>query len=229
MSLTPIQVSTPGAFANTLSASTTLSGVTAGNTIIAVVMHGDRTGGNVALPVSDGQGSYTADVTTTAGGALARVVIARLANAVAGSHVIGCTVTGTAAQSIGQIVAFEVSPVTLDQSNIAGATSGTAASVSATAALNGVGELAIAGLYFDNMSVGGGTFPPTGGPGTYTALTSHGSSQSEAAYQVLSTAAGAGANWGTFTTSSKWAAAIAVYVAAATVIVPTRSLLGVGT
>lgn len=228
MSLTPVQISTPSGFGGTLSASTTLTGVTAGNTILVVVTHGDRGGNSPSLPVSDGQGSYTADVTTTAGGGVARVVIARLANANAGTHTISTTASaGTAAQSIGEIVALEVSPVTLDQSNIAGGTTGTTPSVSATATLAGTGELALAGLYFDGLSAGGGTFPPTGGPGTFTEIVAH-TNQSDTAYQVSTSTAGVGAAWGTFTQSSKWAAAIGVYKAVVVSVVPTRSLLGVG-
>lgn len=227
MSVTPIQVSTPGGFGLTLTATTTLSGVTAGSTILAVVTHGDRGGNSPSLPVSDGQGSYTADVTTTAGGGVARVVIARLANAVAGTHTISTTAsTGSGAQSVGEIVALEVPAAVLDQSNIAGGSTGTAAAVTATAALAGTNELALAGLYFDGLSAGGGTFPPTGGPGTFTEIVAH-INQSDSAYQVSSSTAGVGANWGTFTQSSKWAAAIAVYKPAPA-IVPTRSLLGVG-
>jgi hypothetical protein len=212
MSLTPVQISPAGAFGGHLTATTTLNGVTAGNTILALMLHGDRSGSSPTITVADGQGTYLVDVTAGFGG-VTRASAVRLANATAGTHTLVATAnSGTAAQSNGWLVALEVPPALFDQGNSNGSGGGTtAAAVAATAGLAGAGELALAGLYFDNMSVGGGTFPPTGGPGTYTEIAAHGSNQAEAAYQVLSTAAGVGANWGTFTTSSKWAGVVAVY------------------
>ncbi|MFW1012967.1 hypothetical protein ACEV93_25205, partial [Vibrio parahaemolyticus] len=77
------------------------------------------------------------------------------------------------------------------------------------------GELAIAAMTHANMSFGGGTYPPTGGPGTYTSMISH-TNRADADYQVLSTSAGVGANWGTLSQTGKYTALVAVYMPAAT-------------
>jgi hypothetical protein len=162
MSITPVQTSAPGAFNGSLTASTTLTGVTAGNTILLLAMHADTAGTAPNLSASDAQGSYSADVDASSGGGVARTKIFRLANANAGTHTISVTASsGLAANSEGAVVALEVPPVVLDQSNTAGGNS-TTPSVAATAALSATGELAIAGLLEVNMSVGGGTFPPDG-------------------------------------------------------------------
>lgn len=225
--MTPVQTSTPGAFGGSLTASTTITGVTAGNTILVLAMHGATDGSGPTLSASDAQGSYTADVTSGSGGGVARTVCFRLSNAASGSHTISVVASGgAAANSIGEVVAIEVPPCVLDQSNIAGGT-GTAVSVTATAALAGISELAFAALFHVNLSVGGGTYPPTGGPGTYTAIHHSTANQSDSNYQVLSTASGVGANWGTLSTSGKYTALVAVYKPAIAVI-PTRALLGVG-
>lgn len=211
MSVSPVQISTSTSFAGTLSATTTLTGVTAGNTIVVVTMHVDLGGNSPVISVTDGT-VYTTDATVGSGGA-SKAQISRLAAVSGGTHTIVVTAsTGTASQSKGRVIALELPPVVLDEINTGGG-SGTAASVAATATLAGIGELAIAGLYYDSIASGGGTFPPVGGPGVYTEIVSK-LNGSDAVYQVLSTAAGVGVDWGTFTVTSKWAAAIAVYAAA---------------
>lgn len=221
-----VQISAPAAFGGGLTASPSLSGVTAGNTILVVAMHGATDGSGPSLSGSDSQGSYSIDVASTSGLGVARTVILKLANAAAGSHAISVVASGgTPANSIGEAIAIEVPPCVLDQSNISGG-NGTAISVAATAALAGTNELAIAALFHVNLSSGGGTYPPTGGPGTYTALHHSTANQSDSDYQVLSSASGVGANWGTLTTAGKYTALVAVYKP--TIIVPTRTLLGVG-
>lgn len=222
MSITPVQVSTPGSFNGSLTTTTTLTGVTAGNHILVAAMHGDTGGTGPSLSASDAQGAYASDVLVTELG-VATAQIFRLAAATAGTHTISVVASGgLAANSEGEIVAFEVPPVALDQSNTGGASS-TTPSVAATAALAASGDLAIAALFHVNMSSGGGTFPPTGGTGTYTAAVAH-TNQSDADYQTLSSTAGVGANWGTMSVTGKWAAAVAAYKAGVNPIAGTATV-----
>lgn len=226
MSLTPVQISTPASFGGTLTATASLTGVTAGNHIIVVAMHGDLGGNSPSLSCSDSQGSYPSDVLSGGGGGVARTQLFRLAAATAGTHTISVVASaGTGANSVGEIVAIEVAPVALDQSSVIGGTA-TAVSVPATASLSGTGDLAIAALWHGALNSGGGTFPPTGGTGTYTALVSQ-TNESDADYQILSSAAGVGANWGTFSFSSKYTALVAAYKSVAVPIpFPPTSLGG---
>ncbi len=225
MSLAPVQISTPSNWAGSLSATTTLTGVTAGNHIILLAMHGDLGGNGPTLAASDAQGSYGIDVLSAGGLGVARTVAFRLANATAGTHTIVCTAsTGTGANSVGTTVAIEVPPVVLDQSSVAGGAS-TAASVSATAALSTTNELALAAIFHGALLNGGGTFPPTGGTGAYISLAHlH---DGDADYQLLTSTAGVGADWGTMTNSSKWTALVAAYKAVVAAIpYPPTSLGG---
>lgn len=223
-----VQISTPGAFGGSLTASTTLTGVTQGNTLLVVAMHGATDGSGPSLSASDSQGTYNIDVASTSGLGVARTVIFRLPNANSGSHTISVVASGgAAANSIGEVIALEMPPCALDQSSVSGG-SGTAISVAATAALSGANEFAIAALFHVNISAGGGTYPPTGGPGTYTAIHHSTANQSDSNYQVLSSSSGVGANWGTLTTSGKYTALVGVYKPSTTIVIPSRSLLGVG-
>ncbi len=209
----PVQTSAFGAFNGSLTATTTLTGVTAGNHIIVVAMHGDTVGTGPDLSCSDAQGAYSVDVDAAAGGGVARTKLFRLTNANAGTHTISVVASsGAAANSKGAIVALEVPQVMLDKSAIGGASSATP-SAGPTAALTGTGELVIAGLFHVNMSVGGGTFPPTGGTGAYTSLGIAHSNQADAAYQTLSSAAAVSASWGTLSASGRWTALVGVYQA----------------
>jgi len=223
----PVQISTLSNWGGTsLSATTTLTGVTAGNHIILLAMHGDLGGNGPTLSASDAQGSYAIDVDSNLGLGLARVTMFRLANANAGTHAITCTAsTGTTANSVGTTIAIEVPPVTLDQSNIAGG-NGTAVSVSPTSSLAAVNELAVAGIFANNLLTGGGTFPPTGGTGTYISLVH--AHDGDGDYQILTSTAGVGANWGTLSFSGKWAAVIGAYNAIATAPPPPLAPMSLG-
>lgn len=204
-----VQASTPSNWAGSLSATTTLTGVTAGNHIILLAMHGDLGGNNPSLSCSDGQGAYSVDVLSGGGGGVARTAAFRITNATAGTHTIVCTASGgTTANSVGTTVAIEVPPVVLDQSSVAGGSSA-AASVAATAALVATNELALAAIFHGALLSGGGTFPPTGGTGTYTSLAHIHNGDADS--QVLTSTAGVGADWGTLTNVSKWTALVAVY------------------
>ncbi len=227
MSLTPVQTSTPGNFGGSLTATTTLTGVTAGNHIIVVAMHGDTVGTAPNLSASDAQGAYAVDVDAASGGGVARTKLFRLTNANAGTHTISVVASsGAPANSEGAIVALEVPPVILDKSATGGASS-TTPSAGPTAALAGTGELVIAGVFHVNMSVGGGTFPPTGGTGTYTSLGVAHSNEADADYQTLTSAAAVSASWGTFSSSGRWTALVGVYQAVASAIpYPPTSLGG---
>lgn len=218
MSLVPIQISTPSNFAGSLSATTTLTGVTAGNHIILLAMHGDLGGTGPSLSASDGQGAYSIDVLSAGGLGVARTVAFRLAAATSGTHTIVCTASGgTTANSVGTTVAIEVPPVILDQSSVNGGSS-TAASVAVTAALATTSDLALAAIFHGALLNGGGTFPPTGGTGAYISLAHlH---DGDADYQVLTSTAGVGADWGTMTNTSKWTALVAAYKAVAVVPIP---------
>jgi hypothetical protein len=227
VSITPVQVSTPGAFAGSLTATTSLTGVTANNHIIVAAMHEDTAGSAPTLSCSDGQGSYGADVVASSGGGVAYTALFRLANASAGTHSISVVASGgTAANSKGAIVAFEVPPVVLDQSSTGGSV-GTAVSVAATATLAASGDLAIAAVLHANLNSGGGTFPPTGGTGTYTSASVPHTNNADCDYQTLTSTAGVGANWGTFSFSGKWTAAVGAYTAVPSVVpFPPTSLGG---
>jgi len=214
MSLAPVQISSATSFGGSLSAAVSLTGVTAGNHILVIAMHIDAAGSSPSLSCSDSQGSYSADVDSSNGGGASRTTLFRLANATGGSHTITVTASsGLASNSSGEVIALEVPPVALDQSNTVGGNAA-AISVAATATLSASGDLAIAALSHINLNAGGGTFPPTGGTGTYTALVSH-LNKSDADYQILSSTAGVGANWGTLSFAGKYTALVAAYMSAA--------------
>jgi len=216
--VSPVQISSFATYSNlSLSASVTLTGVTAGNHIILAVGHFDLGGTSPTVSVSDAQGVYHADVSVTSGGA-AFAGLYRLTGANAGSHTITATFSsGTTANSEGAIVAFEVPPVVFDQGNT-GIGNSTTPNVSATASLLTNSDLAIAVLC--DVSLGsGGTFPAIGGTGPYTAAVNQ-QNKAEVDYQTLTSTAGAGANWGTLSISGKWAASIGIYAASTPTFVP---------
>lgn len=216
MALTPVQISVGAAFSG-LTATDSLTGVTVGNDILVVVTHGDTGGSGPSLACTETQGgTYTLDVDANGGLGTARCQIWHLPTATAGAHNISVVASsGVAGNSIGRIICLEVPPVTLDKSNTAGGAA-SAVAVAATAALAASGDLAIAGMLQVNLSIGGGTFPPTGGTGVYTVLKKATANQCDTDYQVLTSAAGVGANWGTITNSGKYAAMVGAYKAAST-------------
>jgi hypothetical protein len=219
MSLNPVQNSSLATFAHTYTATASLTGVTAGNTLISLtsVIFTDGsapTGGG--FTVSDGT-TYTQDGYFEEGG-LAVVILARLANATAGSH--SCTVTipsGTKADLYGTTELIEFPPLTLDQTATGGANS-TTPSVGPTSALANANEVLIPVLAGGSLG-NGGTFPPTGGPGTFTSFynpSNTSDSCGDADYQVQSSGTSAvTVSWGTTTFSGKWAAALCTYYATA--------------
>jgi len=217
--VTPVQVSSPGHFNGSLSTSVTLTGVTANNHIVVAVSHGDLGGSSPTISVSDGQGSYSSDLVVNSGGA-ATSALFRLTAVNAGSHTITATASsGSPSNSEGAIVAFEVLPVAVDQTSTNGGNNATP-SVAATSSLANISELAFAVIWHGALNSGGGTFPPTGGTGTYTEISGIKSDNADVNYQTLTSTAGAGANWGTLTFSSKWAALVAVYKPVAAAYVP---------
>ena len=103
-----VQISAPGTFLGTASATTTLSGVTAGNTIIAVISHVDTLGGAPTFTLADGQGTYAQDAfaKNIANGA-AGALIGSLFNATSGTHVLTATASSDATTSQGFLIAAE--------------------------------------------------------------------------------------------------------------------------
>jgi hypothetical protein len=218
MAIALVQQSTTGSYAGgSLSASATLSGVTSGNTLISIICHLDEGGTTPTFTLSDGQGTYAQD--STALGTYESVVIGSLFTANSGSHTVtGTAGSGTTSNSFGRIILTEWSGIATsgqDQAssniynnNITQPTTGT------TAGLATSSDLIIAALSFGNVSTGG-TFPPTGGPGTYTSLMSaqaYGFGFGDMDYQIIaSSSAGVSAAWGTLSNSGKGAAAIMTY------------------
>jgi hypothetical protein len=210
-----VQTSTAGLYGGTsLTATATLNGVTAGNTLIALVGHQDFGNNNYTMAVSDAQGSYSPDaylIRSSNGRPSAGVFSLFTANA--GTHACSAVASlGTVGNSFGALVLQEWSGLSaLDQaaSNSAGGTTTPTSGTTATLAQN---NDVIFTILSSNSTQAGGTFPPTGGPGTYTQVFN--STLVDQDYQIIqSSTAAVSASWGTLTAAANWAAVIATYTA----------------
>jgi hypothetical protein len=202
---------------NSLSSTVTLTGVVAGNAIILHILHQDYSHNAGTYTISDGSSTWHQDAVSTITGATYDTIIASAYNVTSGTHTITVTRSaGTTTDQYGNLVATEYSGLAsggFDQKAIAN-NSGTAVSTGLTPTLTQASELLTCGLTMGSTGAGG-TYPPTGGPGTYTALYSNPTSQfvdSDFQIQTSGTAA-AGCNWGTTTGSVAWTGAIATYKA----------------
>ena len=226
MSISVVQKATGvSSSGSSLSVSVTITGVTAGNTLIAVVGHEDAGGSNPIISVSDGQGSYTADQQNNRG-FQTHAGIWSLFNANAGSHTITATASlGTAANSSWSINVIEVSGLgtsdSYDTGNNNSANTSTTPTSGVSAALAQGSELVVTCLT-GNTGLSGGSYtaPPSGGNNTpFIAIYAHPASQCyfDSDYQINTSATTAvQASWGATTQNQIWSAAIATYKAAGT-------------
>jgi hypothetical protein len=153
--------------------------------------------------------------------AASAVMVFRLSNANSGSHSPTVTASaGTPSDSFGFVCAIAVSGLSaspLDEVATNGANSTNTPASGTTLALAQPNELIIAAVDMTG-SMAGGTFPPTGGPGSFTAINSSPAGNfSDCDYQIQTAGTSAvSAAWGTVTTANAFAAGIVTYKAAAT-------------
>lgn len=213
--ITVVQVGSVGQFNGaSLTAQSVLTAVTSGNTIIDCVNHVDFGSTTPTLTVSDGS-SHTNDESITQSGQTFSGVF-RLSSASAGTHTVVATASsGTTGNSFGSVVSIEVaglaaSPV--DQIAV-GHANGTAPSVT-SAALSQANELLVA-CYQANGSPTGITWPPTGGPGTFTSINNSIASSDSAAAQQIQTSGTSAVTASAGTTASVlWVMPLVTYKAA---------------
>lgn len=223
MSIALVQTSTPAAFSGTSSAATTLNGVTSGNTIIVIVAHVDTNGGAPTFTTVDSQSqtvNQDAFAKNTAQGA-SGALICSLYSANSGTHTITATASTDGAESQGYVVAMEFSGIAASGFDKKSTNTGQSQTPTTgnTSALTVGNELVVCALAYFNGGAGG-TYPPTGGTGTYTSVVNHtsGSQTYDGDYQIDTTnsTSAVSAAWGTITASGKWAACVATYEPATT-------------
>ena len=223
-----------GVFNGSLTATLSLTGVTAGNAVFCLVGHYAYDGANPTFTITDGT-SYTQDSAAATAGKQA--IISSQLNASAGTHNVVVTASsGNPANSEGAIQLVEFSGVAtsgaFDRTATVTATN-TAPNTGVTPTLRSTGQLVLAALA-TNASGTGFTSPPTGGPGTYTNLATGALDNAfigDFDYQLNVGTAAVSANWGTFGTAVPWGALVATYFPAGVVTLTGGSmgLMGVGT
>lgn len=217
-----VQVSTKGAFSNNTTASATLTGVTAGNTLLAVVTHHNNQSNGAGTTVSDGT-AYTNDLFKAGSGGDSgafSLEVFRLDNAGAGSHTATTTASfGTT--GYGQIILIEASGLIASPTDATVSSNGnsTHPSSGTTATLAQSVELAIAVMTTDASSVAGETNPPSGWTSNYND-TSTGSNTLSINSQITAATTALSASWGTLTTACQWIAGIVTYKAVQAAAVP---------
>ena len=219
MAISVVQVSTLGVYGDSLTGTTAFTNPpTAGNAIIYMEAHNDSSEASSSYTVSDGHNAYTQDLNNSHISGLQEVGIGSTLNLPSGLGALTLTFTrsaGTAADSIGGLVAIEVSGLAtsaFDAHSVNDATS-TTPTTGATGTLAQGSELLIA-IVGANSSLTGATVPPTGGPGTFTSLNEitgyFGFYQM--AYQIQTTGTTAvNVSWGTISSSNFWVASVATY------------------
>jgi hypothetical protein len=216
MSIIVVQHTSTTTF-HSVTQSATLSGVTAGNAIIAVSGHVDSAGTGPTFVISDGQGTYTNDAYVNLAGFI-QAVIGSLFNANAGSHTVSCVAqSGAAGNSTGEIALLEVSGIgVLDEKNTATSTN-TTPSIALTGNIATVNELIVC-ITNANTTLAGATAPPTAS-GTsqswvslFSQLTGASSVFADLDYLINTSGTGTvGAAWGTLSSSADCSMAIAAY------------------
>jgi hypothetical protein len=205
-----------GTFSGSLSATATINGVTAGNMLIVVISHEDSGGGVSFFNISDGGGTYTQDYwAASSGGGAVSIAGAHRKAATSTNYTVTVTArTGTAANSNGAIALLEVSGLSdacFEQYAATGGQSTGPDSSGATSTLSMSNSLVVAALS-TIQGFTGLTFPPTGGPGTFTSLISSSGQFADLDYQVISGSTSAvTTTWGTASGSGKWTAGCAIY------------------
>lgn len=230
-----VQVNT-GAFNQSLTAHATLSGVASGNALIALVSHICFDSAGAAVTVSDGSGSYASDSNNADGFGDTRSLIARRSSVSAGSYTATATAgSGAAGSSYGAITLIEVSGLVASpfDKQAGNGNFSTTPATSPTSTLSQANELLLAVLAIYQTTVTGLTFPPIGGPGTFTPIYSaapDGESYSDCDYQVQSSGTAAvNVAWGTASSNKVWSCSVATYkMAAASAVEFRRTLSGIG-
>jgi hypothetical protein len=171
------------------------------------------------VTASDGDGAYVQDAWTRNNSGLTSCWSGHRSNASSGSHTVTATSTGgTAANTFGAVALLEVSGLALgcfDQAIWAQANSTGPIASGSTGTLATSNSLVIAATQLQAAWLGFSP-PPTGGPGTYTALISDSGQRSDLDYQVIaSSTAAVSASWGSNTNSGRWSALCAVYSSSA--------------
>jgi len=221
------------AFNGSLSATPSLTGVGSGHALILLNSHVDLGGGTPTFTYFTSGVTWTQDSAANSTGGACGASIASTLNVGGGSYSASVTAnSGTAANSEGTATLVEVSGLftssALDQQVAVGGNSTTPATGN-TSALAQQSEIIFAIMTFGS-SFTGLTFPPTGGPGTYTQIAHSGATYTDQNYQIdSSSTAAVSATWGTAGASGKWAVALATYKGAVSAgIIPVGMMMGVG-
>jgi hypothetical protein len=213
-----VQVGSVGHFnGSSLTAQSVLSGVTAGNTIISCVNHEDFGSTAPAISVSDGV-SYTADEAFQLSSAYDSGIY-RSSSVTAGTHTVVATASsGTTGNSFGSVVAVEISGLAaspVDQAAVGHNIASTTPSVGPTSVLAQANELLIV-CYVANGVTTGITWPPTGGPGTFTTIDNSLSTNDSASAQQIQTSGTSAVTVSAGTTPTRgWVMPLVTYKAAA--------------
>lgn len=207
------QSSTTFFFGDNTAKSVSLTGVTAGNSIIVCASLYIYGGGTPTVSASDGT-AYSTDVSHVISAGSDRPIagIMRLHNVSSGSKTITVTIGGgiSAGNCNGSIVAYEVSGL----ANAAPDKTATGGTTSTTPATGSTGTLTQA----NNFAIAALAATATGAdlPSGWTNLITTDGRQD---YKVLSSTSSISADWGTFNASGGWAGVLAVYKDASSVTV----------
>jgi hypothetical protein len=201
------------AFNAAVTRSATITGVTAGNTIIALISSVDTNGSVRSLSsLSDGQGSYTTDASQSGNGCLC--VVASLFNANAGSHTVSVTLSGAGAFSYGYMYVVEVAGIgTSDSFDQSAGTTGNSLTMSTGA----TGTLAVANeiAFAINGTIAGGAgtynYPPTGFTQIHAGQDGSSNSFDSQNYQIVASTSAITADWGSVSSNVKHSCLVATY------------------
>lgn len=216
MAISIVQISSVAYWSGTNTASPSLSGVSAGNTLLALY-NSNNNASNGIVTVNDGS-AYAADFSKQQGTYSQLVVgVARLSSAGAGAHTANCV--NTQAATYGHAILMEVAglaaaPLDKTSGNTASSTSPTTGS---TGVLSQADELVIAILGGD-ASLAGWTNPPTGFTNIFN-TTGDGFGYTSFSYKIVNATTAQNPGWGAIG-SQDWVAACATYKMAAAAVVP---------
>jgi hypothetical protein len=200
-------------FNGAVTRSATINGVTAGNTILALISSIDTNGATRSLnSLSDGQGSYATDASQGGNGVLC--VVASLFNANSGSHTVSVTLSGSGTACQGHMYVVEVSGI--GTSNSLDQTAGTTAnsqpmSTGATGTLAVANEIAFALSGTISSGTGTYTYPPTGFTQIHAGNDTGTNSYNSQNYQIVASTAAITADWGSAAANTKHSCVVATY------------------
>ena len=211
MAITVVQVSTVANWVGGTTASPSLTGVTSGNTLIAVYSLASFFSPPGSVSVNDGSAYSIENSQTVTGDTTYNCGIARLGNVGAGTHTAVCTSNG--ASTYGNAILVEVSGIqNVVADKLANNTgSSTTPTSGSTGTLSQANEIIFSVLVADS-SLSGFTYPPTGYTGLFQ---DSGFCPGAACYQIVAANTALNTSWGTASTTTNWGACAATLLALA--------------